>query len=429
MIAIVGAGVTGLALSHNLVRRGVGHVVLEADDEPGGVVRSRVVEGRVLELGPQRTRLTPGVRGLVEELGLGDELVLAEPGLPLFVYRDGRLRQVPFTPAQAARTDLLSCRAVLRGLLEPFTAGARDDETVAEFFTRKFGRETYEALLGPIYGGLYASDPADMLVRLSLRQTLEDVGLSGSLVRAFFRRGFGAREAAAACSFRDGMQTLPLALHAAVRDRVRLSTPVRALTSAGAGFRVETDDGAIDAGRVVLTVPAEAASRLLRAAAPDAAERLGRLRYNPMAIVHLHADCELRGMGYQVAFGEGLLTRGVTWNDSLFGRAGVYTAFLGGAKRPDAIGLPDAELERVACDEFRRVTGCAARPVRVTRVGMPAWDRSWTALEGLDLPAGIRLCANYESRAGIAGRLQRARVLAAELAGAGLDHRLHPGVE
>lgn len=416
MIVIVGAGVTGLALSHHLARHGREHIVLEAEGEPGGVVRSRVVEGRVLELGPQRTRLTPGVRALVDELGLGGELLQAPPGLPLFVYRDGKLRRVPFTPAEVARTDLLSCRAVLRALLEPLMPGERPDETVADFFTRRFGRQTYETLLGPLYGGLYASDPADMLVRLSLRQTLQEMGMHGSLVRAFLRRGSGARAAPAACSFRAGMQALPLALHRAAEGRVRLATPVRALRDAGAGLVVETDDGGVPADRVVLTVPAGAAARILRPLAPDAADRLQRLRYNPLALVHLHAGCELRGMGYQVAFGEAMLTRGVTWNDSLFGRDGVYTAFLGGAKRPDAVELDDAELGRIAVDEFRTATGCEARPLLVTRVWMPAWDRSWTALEGLELPPGVRLCANYESRAGIAGRLQRAKVLAAELA-------------
>ena len=37
MIGIVGAGLTGLALAHELARRGIGHVVFEAEDRPGGV--------------------------------------------------------------------------------------------------------------------------------------------------------------------------------------------------------------------------------------------------------------------------------------------------------------------------------------------------------------------------------------------------------
>ncbi|HJR53873.1 MAG TPA: FAD/NAD(P)-binding protein, partial [Gemmatimonadota bacterium] len=54
MIGIVGAGLTGLALAHELARRGVEHVVLEAADRPGGVIESARVDGRVLDFGPQR---------------------------------------------------------------------------------------------------------------------------------------------------------------------------------------------------------------------------------------------------------------------------------------------------------------------------------------------------------------------------------------
>jgi len=45
-VGIVGAGITGLALRHFLAEWGVKAVVLEADDEPGIVVRSIRCDGR-----------------------------------------------------------------------------------------------------------------------------------------------------------------------------------------------------------------------------------------------------------------------------------------------------------------------------------------------------------------------------------------------
>src|SRR5690606_12557404 len=101
MIIIIGAGITGLVLAHELSRRGMEYVVLEAASEPGGVIRTVEVEGRLYETGPQRTRLVPPVRALVEELGLEDELLVAPPGLPLLVHRSGRLSEVPFSVGAA----------------------------------------------------------------------------------------------------------------------------------------------------------------------------------------------------------------------------------------------------------------------------------------------------------------------------------------
>ena len=184
MIVIIGAGITGLVLAHELAGRGEDFLVLEARSEPGGVIRTLEVEGRLYEAGPQRTRLVPPVRALVRELGLEDELLTAPPGLPLYVYRSGRLREVPFSIGAAFRTDLIGLPGKLRVLLEPLTGGERPDETVGSFLTRKFGREAYETMLGPLYGGLYASDPEDMLMRWTLSRALENFGIEGSILAA-----------------------------------------------------------------------------------------------------------------------------------------------------------------------------------------------------------------------------------------------------
>jgi len=414
-VAVLGGGITGLALSHHLARGGVDHVVLEARDRPGGVIRSGRVEGHLLEWGPQRTRLTPGVRELIEDLGIVGEIVTAPADLPLFVYRKGKLRSVPFSVGGFLLSNIVPLRSKARLLLEPLLPAARDEESVADYFIRKLGRAMYENVAGPLYGGLYASDPADMRVGLSLRHVLNELDVDGSLVLAFLRRG-GSVRPPAACSFRDGMQTLPLALHRANRNTVFLGTPARSIHRGASGWQIETASGSLVADRVVLTTPARATAELLRQVAPRAAESLRRLVYNPLAVVHLHAETDLRGLGFQVSLAERLATRGVTFNDSLFARRGVYTAYLGGATAPEVVRWKDHELGTVAAREFRRITGFEARPLSVEREAMPAWDTSWAALEGLELPEGIRLAANWETRPGIPGRLAQAKRIANELA-------------
>ena len=415
MIAIVGAGVTGLALAHELARRGVEHVVLEAAERPGGVIRSGRVDGHLLDWGPQRTRLVGPVRALVAELGLEDEVVTAPAGLPLFVYHAGRLRRVPFSAAGFLRTDLLGPLEKARVLAEPLTAGPRPGERVAAYFTRKVGRAAYERLLGPLYGGLYASDPADMEMELSLAHVLREFGIGRSLLLPLLRRG-GSIDPPPAASFRAGMQALPDALYHAHRANVRLGAPVREMVRTADGYRLSLDGGDVDARQVVVTASPPAAARLLGSMAPDAAGRIGSLTRNPLAVVHLHAETELRGLGYQVSLAEPLATRGVTFNDSLFGRTGVYTAYLGGAKRPEVVEWSDERIEETAVREFREVTGYDSRAIAVARERMPAWDVSWRALRGLTLPPGLHLAANWESRPGIPGRLAQAKGLAERLA-------------
>jgi len=418
VIAVVGAGITGLALGWELGRLGLDYVVLESSPRAGGVIRSAEVEGRILDWGPQRARLTAGVKRLVEGVGLSAEVVRAPDDLDLFVYHRGRLRRVPFSIGALLRSDIVGPAAKLRLALEPLTGGANPEESVAAYFTRKIGHDLYETLVAPLYGGLYASDPADMRVGLSLIHVLREFGIRRSLVLPLLARG-GRVRPPPACSFRGGMQALPSALAKALGPRLRLDTPVRALRRDGAGWRLELDDGTVEAATVVITTPAPMTARLLAHEVPTAAGAIGAVRYNPLGVVHLDAETGLRGLGFQVAFTERELSlRGVTFNDSLFGRRNLYTAYLGGARHPEVAHMDREEVARRAVEEFQHCTGYPARPLAVERESMPAWDVSWRVLKGLELPQGVRLAASWWSRPGLPGRLAEAKRTARSLAAA-----------
>ncbi|WP_435176744.1 protoporphyrinogen oxidase [Halorussus sp. AFM4] len=425
-VGIVGGGVTGLATHHYLREAGVESVVFEADGEPGGVIRSRTVEGRVLDLGPQRTRLTPSIRELIEAVGLDSELREADDP-PLYVYHHGKLRRVPQTPREAVTTDLLSWRGKLRALAEPLTDSAEEGETVEEYLTRKFGSEVARYYFGPLYGGIYGSHPGEMPVERSLAKALAGAGIEGSVLISVARKVLAGREAPPIVSFDDGLQRLPEALAEAHAETVRLETPVREVRRDGpdgerAGedsqFVVETPDGETVVDELVVTTPADVTADLLAALAPESAAALRELNYNPQAVVHLHSDADLTGAGYQVQYDEAFRTLGVTWNAGLLDRDGVYTCYLGGARNPGLVDRSDDRLASVAVAEFEEITGASARPLSVHRLrrGMPAYDRSWSALDRVSTPEGVRLATNYTARAGIPGRIREAKRVAGELA-------------
>ncbi|WP_135829235.1 protoporphyrinogen oxidase [Halorussus halobius] len=429
-VAVVGAGVSGLAVHHYLRESGVESVVFEADHEPGGVVRSRRVEGRVLDLGPQRTRLTPGIGDLVESLALGDELRAADD-LPLYVYRDGRLRLVPRSPRDALATDLLSWRGKVRALLEPLTDAAREGETVEAFLTRTFGPEVARYYVGPLYGGIYGSHPDEMPMEYSLSRALDAAGIEGSVLvsvaRKLLRRTRSDRDTPPIVSFDAGLQRLPEALADAHADSVHLGTPVESVRREDGTFVLRTSAGIERADRLVVTTPGDVTADLFAGLADgsddpesvrESAEALRELNYNPQVVVHLHSDAGLTGAGFQVQYDEDFRTLGATWNASLLDRDGVHTCYLGGFKNPEAVEWSDERLESVAVAEFEELTGASARPLAVHRLrrGMPAYDRSWAALDRISAPDGVHLCTNYTARAGIPGRIREAEQVAEALA-------------
>ena len=415
MIGIVGGGISGLVLGHELVGRGADVVLWEATERPGGVLWSQDCDGLKVELGPQRARLTAGFRELVEAVGLSQELVTAPVDLPLFVYSRGKLRMAPLSLGQAITTDLLPLSSKARILMEPFRSGPRADETAGAFLRRKFGETAYRELLGPLYGGLYGSDPDRMPARHGLARTLKNMGVGRSILWRMIRAG-GRTDEAPPCSFREGLAALPRALQARLGDRVRLDRPVRTLRESRDGWEVVLDgEPPVRVSHVLLTCPADQAAKIVEEVAPEGATRLAGIRYNPLAVVHMRSGADLHGLGCQVAFGEPFETRGVTWNHSLFGRSGLYTAYLGGMKNPEMVDRADDEIGRIACQEFETITGHAAETLMVSRTRMPAWDESWDALPALDLPVGLHLCSNYSARPGIAGRILEAQRLARRL--------------
>lgn len=70
-IAIIGGGLSGLALAEHLQRAGADYTLLEARDRLGGRILSRVIDGAAFDLGPAWFwPLQPRMGALVDRLGL-----------------------------------------------------------------------------------------------------------------------------------------------------------------------------------------------------------------------------------------------------------------------------------------------------------------------------------------------------------------------
>ncbi|AFZ71720.1 protoporphyrinogen oxidase [Natronobacterium gregoryi] len=417
-VGVVGAGITGLALTHYLAERGLDVMTFESGSEPGGIVRSSQIDGRVLEYGPQRARLVPEIEALVDELDLRDELVVADDDLPLYVYADGRLREVPRSLSTFFQTDLLSWRGKCRLLVEPLTAPGQPDERAASLFARKFGLEAYRNVIEPLFGGLYGSDPADMPAEHSLSRLLALEKRKGSLLRPAVDRLIRGGETPPPISFDSGLQALPEALYEAHRLYVHLNTTVSSIETDGDGYALSAGGRTVTVDEVVVTSTASGAATILESLDGPTVAPLRELNYNSLVLVFLEADAQTEGFGYQVRRDEALSTRGVTFNDSLFDRDGIYTVYLGGTSDPGAVDRSEEELATLARQEFQTVMGVDADVVEITRLPevIPAFDTSWAALETVSLPDEITLAGNYTSRLGFPGRFRQAKRIADRLA-------------
>ncbi len=431
-VAVVGGGISGLATAYFLVRSGCRVVVLEREAGAGGTIRSTREGGFLWEGGPNSAaETTPVIDELLGALGIREQRLYAAEGAKCrYVLRAGRLHALPTGPAGFLSTPLWSVRGKLRLALEPFVPRARHEESVAEFVSRRLGREFLDYAIDPFVAGVYAGNPRRLSVQAAFPKLYELEQRYGSLIkgallgaRARRKRPDRARPAARLFSFRDGMATLPDALVAALGDAVHAGARVRGVAATDDGFRIVFDEAAareeerFDA--VVLSVPAYTAADLIREWLPTLAGRLGDVKYPPVAVAALgyrRGDLrrELDGFGYLVPEVERRRILGTIWNSSLFpGRAPegcvLLTSFLGGARQPEYALRSEEEILQLAHEENAAAIGLGAPPmfsrVQRWRRAIPQYNLGHLATvaaieEAEGAHPGFYVCSNY--RGGIA---------------------------
>src|SRR5215471_17312551 len=94
-VAIIGSGISGLITAFKLKRLGVEVHLLERSDRVGGVMRSTIEDGFLTEWGPNSFRSNDELDDLIEELGLNEEKLEADPRSPRFIFQNGQLKPLP----------------------------------------------------------------------------------------------------------------------------------------------------------------------------------------------------------------------------------------------------------------------------------------------------------------------------------------------
>lgn len=403
-VVVVGAGIAGLTVAFEILERGERLAarprvsVLEAAERAGGNIRTERVDGFLCEAGPTGfLDNAPATLTLARRLGLRERLRRAdEASAQRYVFRAGRLHRVPTGARDFLSTGVLSRRAKLRLLLEPFAGRApAGDESVHAFATRRIGRSAADVLVDAMVAGVYAGDSR----RLSLEATFPKMHAMerehGSLFRALLARrraadaestpGGPAGPGGTLTSFDGGFAELTDALARELGERVRLGCRVSRVVPLGQrGFRVLPSSGApIEADAVVIACPAWDAAPMLADADAELGRVLGEIGTVPLAVVHtgfrtLALGDQPRGFGFLVPRGQGLRMLGTLWPSQIFpGRApdaaSLLTTMVGGAHDPTAVDLDDKKLLALVRTELQAVMGFTVQPY-MTRI--IRWSRS-----------------------------------------------------
>jgi oxygen-dependent protoporphyrinogen oxidase len=417
-VVVIGGGISGLAAAHRLVEQNAHSttkmevVLLEASERMGGVIRTERRDGFLLEGGPDSfISEKPEAVELAKRIGLAPRLIeTREAHRRSFIVRAGKLHAVPegfqlLAPTRFwpfVTTAIFSWTGKARMALDlilPRRAAANgsNDESLAQFVRRRFGREALERMAQPMVGGIYTADPEHLSLRATMPRFLEMEREHRSLIRAMWKRGrkqsaaetrstSGARYSLF-LSFDEGMNVLVDAIAARLGDvNIRLNTKVESLAFDSVSQRWKIGVGAgetIGADAVCLALPAYTSANLLREVDAELAAELDAILYASTATINLayrrtdipHA---LDGFGFVVPFIEHRAILACTFSSVKFeARApegyALIRAFVGGALQPEMYALDEDAMVVAVSRDLQELLGIVKPPL-FTHV--EKWPRS-----------------------------------------------------
>ncbi|MCU1345910.1 MAG: protoporphyrinogen oxidase [Acidimicrobiia bacterium] len=388
-VAVVGAGITGLAAAYDLVQSGAVDevVVFESSGRCGGKIRTSEVAGTMVDEGADAfLARVPWATQLCRDIGLGGELTSPTSGA--YIYSRAQLRRlpgdlvmgVPSDVIGVARSGVLSPLGVGRAALEPlfgWWAQRHPTDSVGAMVRRRYGREVLERLVDPLLGGIYAGDADRLSVAAAVPQ-LAAADRHFSMTLALRKAKQPASNGAPAPVFysaRGGMAQITDTLARHLAPHIRLNSPV---TTVGPGGRV--NDESFDA--VILAAPANVAASMLDA--PETVALLRSIELASVAVATLAIDDKdlatpLEGTGFLIPRPERRLLTACSWfsskwPDSKPAGCTLLRASVGSIDRPADSLIDDDSLVAGVLSDLERLMGLKASP---TEVRISRWPQSF----------------------------------------------------
>jgi oxygen-dependent protoporphyrinogen oxidase len=383
-VAIVGAGISGLAAAYELQKRGLRVRVLEASARAGGVITTDRFDGWVVDGGPDSLLVQkPAAVALCRELGIADRLVSTLTPRTAFILRDDDLHPIaegsflgfPIKLGALARSSVFTLGGKLRmacELVVPRGTG-EEDESIAAFVRRRFGEEAADYLAEPLLAGIHAGDAERLSLRALFPRLLDAERSSGSVIRALRALRVKPSPQGAFVSLPRGIGELVEALAGALAPgTVVVSARVGEIRRAGT-YTIESAAVRLEAQAVILAVPAYAAASLLRGFDTHLASLCEGVPYASTATVALgyrrdQVSHPMAGSGFVVPRVERRPLLAATWVTSKWpARAPdghvLLRAFLGGGRDPRRLDAADDALVALAREELTQLMGITGEPI------------------------------------------------------------------
>ncbi|MCY4158052.1 MAG: protoporphyrinogen oxidase, partial [Bacteroidetes bacterium] len=382
-VVIIGGGITGLSAAWALrqIPNPPEIILLEQSKRLGGCIYTEHFNGFLMEHGPdvflarkpEAVQLCKSLGLVLQKTNETQRRVYLRRGTTLYPIPEGLSGLVPQRIWPLISSPLLSPRGKLRMLAELVIPPRVDesDESVTDFFIRRFGQEAFSNLIKPLLSGLAGHDVEQLSIQTLLPHLRTCEINYGSLLIGVNRTSTNGFDS----SFRslpNGLSSLIDALFELNKGCVQLGQEVTEIKPVGKYWNVYVAGHApLPATNIILAVPAWSAAKIIAPMNPNLGNLLQQISYRAGTMVHLayhQADVPipLNGYGHLInPDGENTISA-CTWSTcKLDGRAPaghlLFRLYLRGA------GLPDSDILAQAYVEMQQALQVTADPI-LTRI-------------------------------------------------------------
>jgi len=434
MIAIIGAGITGLTLGELLSREGIDFRLYEGSDRTGGNIQTLKAGEYILEKGPNSLIMNDFLFEWLTGLGIDDQVVYASSAAKKrYILKGGTYRSLPGGPLSLLTNSSLSWKAKIRLWNEPKQPLEEiENESIDHFFRRRLGDEVTDYLVYPFISGIYAGDPEALLVSEAFPNLLAWEQEYGSILKGFMRSR-KVQQHKGTFSFRRGLGQLVKVLTRKIEDRIYMKTEISSIKPIGSEWEVTTENGESQRYKyVVSTIPAYRLSKILMMDDEEFTESLSQISYPPVSMTYTAykksaVGHPLDGFGALHNQLEDSYSLGTIFSSTVFpGRCPddevLMTTFVGGALHREKAQEGDENIFEGVWEDHQRLLQVSEKPVFRHLVrwprAIPQYDRDVLGVRSLQeniYRKGLFLGGNWTGGISVGSCIKHAHYLFEEL--------------
>ena len=383
-VGIIGAGISGLTAAITLKRNNVNFKVFEVSNNPGGSLSTVKKFNSLIESGPNSINGNDkDLLDLINYLSLDDKVTFANNfSKNRYIVKNKKIVKLPSSPLKFLTSRILSFKTLITLFKElKNNSKSPSNETVFEFFERRFNREINDYLINPFISGIYGGDSSKLLVKTAFPKLLDIENQYNSILKGLILTK--NRKKNKILTFKDGIISLPNAMAEKIGDKIIYNYDIKKISRNSHNEWLINDEIFTE---LIFTQPSYCFSNINM---PFDLSFINKIYYSPITTVNLIFNKDdvkniLKGYGVLIPHCENFFSLGILFPSSIFSNRCpkdkiLLTVFIGGSLHPEKASKNEVELINLVMKDLKKLFNIKKEPtntfIKVWEKAIPQYDK------------------------------------------------------